>query len=288
MLRDGIRLAGVGRRGRSRCPGRSGDGRRRPGRPLAAYGPARASRLQAPDPGGAGAARAKGAALGPCACRRSRRARTRSTRIGILCALRRAGERAMAALPESPDAVLLDGSYDWLTRPAPTLFDDPADDVAPFAVTTRIKADLSCAGVAAASVLAKTERDRLMVGLAVEHPEYGWVGQQGLRDTADHRAALREHGPVRAAPPDLAPAGRDTPGAGGRASALDRAGRGGVSMSAEDLERYETEMELSLYKEYRDVVGLFALRRRDRPPLLPDQPRRPPGAQRGGRDRTSR
>ncbi|HYN75466.1 MAG TPA: DUF2469 domain-containing protein [Candidatus Limnocylindria bacterium] len=29
-------------------------------------------------------------------------------------------------------------------------------------------------------------------------------------------------------------------------------------MSAEDLERYETEMELSLYKEYRDVVGLFA------------------------------
>jgi Protein of unknown function (DUF2469) len=29
-------------------------------------------------------------------------------------------------------------------------------------------------------------------------------------------------------------------------------------MSAEDLEKYETEMELSLYKEYRDVVGLFS------------------------------
>lgn len=29
-------------------------------------------------------------------------------------------------------------------------------------------------------------------------------------------------------------------------------------MSAEDLERYETEMELQLYREYRDVVGLFA------------------------------
>jgi hypothetical protein len=29
-------------------------------------------------------------------------------------------------------------------------------------------------------------------------------------------------------------------------------------MSAEDLERYETEMELTLYREYRDVVGLFA------------------------------
>ncbi len=33
-------------------------------------------------------------------------------------------------------------------------------------------------------------------------------------------------------------------------------GRSGVS--AEDLEKYETEMELSLYKEYRDVVGLFS------------------------------
>jgi hypothetical protein len=29
-------------------------------------------------------------------------------------------------------------------------------------------------------------------------------------------------------------------------------------MSAEDLEKYETEMELQLYREYRDVVGLFA------------------------------
>ncbi|MCU1537232.1 MAG: hypothetical protein JWP82_1583, partial [Humibacillus sp.] len=28
-------------------------------------------------------------------------------------------------------------------------------------------------------------------------------------------------------------------------------------MSSEDLEKYETEMELQLYKEYRDVVGLF-------------------------------
>ena len=29
-------------------------------------------------------------------------------------------------------------------------------------------------------------------------------------------------------------------------------------MSAEDLEKYETEMELALYREYRDVVGLFS------------------------------
>jgi hypothetical protein len=33
---------------------------------------------------------------------------------------------------------------------------------------------------------------------------------------------------------------------------------GGEKMSAEDLEKYETEMELQLYREYRDVVGLFS------------------------------
>src|SRR3954462_782362 len=33
--------------------------------------------------------------------------------------------------------------------------------------------------------------------------------------------------------------------------------KGNASMSAEDLEKYETEMELQLYREYRDVVGLF-------------------------------
>ena len=33
--------------------------------------------------------------------------------------------------------------------------------------------------------------------------------------------------------------------------------QGRRSVSSEDLEKYETEMELQLYKEYRDVVGLF-------------------------------
>ena len=41
----------------------------------------------------------------------------------------------------------------------------------------------------------------------------------------------------------------------GRAVARERKGR---AVSAEDLERYETEIELQLYKEYRDVLGMFA------------------------------
>ena len=54
-------------------------------------------------------------------------------------------------------------------------------------------------------------------------------------------------------------------------------------MSAEDLEKYETEMELTLYREYRDVVGDLQVRRGDRPPLLPVQPGRREGAHRGRR-----
>lgn len=116
--------------------------------------------------------------------------------FGILCALRRAGERAMAMLPEPPDAVLLDGSYDWLTRPPATLFDEADTVGAPldYRVTTRIKADLTCAGVAAASVLAKTERDRLMRAMAARYEPYGWAVNKGYA-TPEHRAALREHGP---------------------------------------------------------------------------------------------
>jgi ribonuclease HII len=120
--------------------------------------------------------------------------------IGILRALRVAGERALRLLPEQPDLVLLDGSYDWMTRPAPSdqpsLFDEEPPEVLPppLPVTTMIKADLRCAGVAAASVLAKTERDGLMIGLASRFPAYGWAVNKGYA-TPDHREALREHGP---------------------------------------------------------------------------------------------
>jgi ribonuclease HII len=120
--------------------------------------------------------------------------------VGILRALRMAGERAMSQLPEEPDLVLLDGSYDWLTRPArsdqPSLFDADEPDVVPVPppVTMMVKADLRCAGVAAASVLAKTERDALMIGLAPRFPAYGWAVNKGYA-TPEHRDALREHGP---------------------------------------------------------------------------------------------
>jgi ribonuclease HII len=57
-----------------------------------------------------------------------------------------------------------------------------------------IKGDAKCATVAAASILAKVHRDRLLVELDRLHPQYGFAEHKGYA-TARHIAALAEHGP---------------------------------------------------------------------------------------------
>ena len=125
--------------------------------------------------------------------------------VGIICALRVAAARAFADLGMAVDLALLDGSHDWLSVPEEpdALFPDPRRSVCdsladlsavPAEVQTRVRADLTCAGVAAASVLAKCERDSIMVDLAREHPEYGWALNKGY-SAPDHIDALRLLGP---------------------------------------------------------------------------------------------
>lgn len=53
---------------------------------------------------------------------------------------------------------------------------------------------MSCLSVAAASVLAKVARDRIMVDLHSELPAYGWNVNKGYA-TAAHRDVIRLHGP---------------------------------------------------------------------------------------------
>lgn len=118
--------------------------------------------------------------------------------LGIIAALRLAGTRALAVATSTcgpVDVVLLDGSHDWLTPPQPDLFslDDEVAGTSP-SVLTRVKADRTCASVAAASVLAKCERDALMVELSAAHPEYGWHENKGYA-SPEHIAALRTWGP---------------------------------------------------------------------------------------------
>ena len=86
--------------------------------------------------------------------------------------------------------MLLDGNHDWLTDPlAGGLFEASTPPV-----RTLVKADMSCSSVAAASVLAKVERDAMMVALHEQHPQYGWAGNKGY-SAPEHLAALGEHGP---------------------------------------------------------------------------------------------
>ncbi|HEY5248043.1 MAG TPA: hypothetical protein VIJ15_06275, partial [Dermatophilaceae bacterium] len=118
-----------------------------------------------------------------------------------------AGTRALAALPVIPDLILLDGNYDWLTDPGrvgllglcgegveafPVVPGVPV--TARFPVRTMIKADMFCSSVAAASVLAKVERDAMMVALAGEVPGYAWELNKGY-SAPEHFAALEALGP---------------------------------------------------------------------------------------------
>lgn len=116
--------------------------------------------------------------------------------IGIIAALRLAGTRALAACGVVPDLVILDGNHDWLTAPEDVgllAFAHEEAVVTP-PVTTMIKADLKCSSVAAASVLAKVTRDRIMVGLGRSEPDYGWVENKGYA-APEHMDALRRLGP---------------------------------------------------------------------------------------------
>ncbi|WP_146341521.1 ribonuclease HII [Nesterenkonia sp. NBAIMH1] len=105
---------------------------------------------------------------------------------GLTAALGAAGRAGVEAVERSMgrtlDAVLLDGTHDWLTSGA-----DPR-------VSTMPKADQKSQTVACASVLAKVERDELLRGLAHEHPEFGWESNKGYGSSA-HRAAIQVHGP---------------------------------------------------------------------------------------------
>lgn len=102
-------------------------------------------------------------------------------KIGISKALALSAERAIEQL--SFDAlgtrILLDGSHNWLGNRS---YGVP--------VAVRPKADRDCVSVAAASVLAKVTRDRLMVELAEQFPGFGFEGHKGYA-SATHIEAVR-------------------------------------------------------------------------------------------------
>lgn len=112
-------------------------------------------------------------------------------RIGIIAALALAATRALGVLHEGGVAVgtavvLLDGSHDWLS---PALAAGGAAERP--RVTTRVKADRDCATVAAASVLAKVHRDRIMIDADGRYPGYDWASNKGYASAFHYEAIDR-------------------------------------------------------------------------------------------------
>jgi len=101
--------------------------------------------------------------------------------LGMTAALQLAATRALEALPMAPDVVLLDGKHDYIGPP--------------WTVRTAIKADVHSASVAAASVIAKVHRDRLMADLGRDYPDFAFGDNAGYPAPA-HQKALAALGPT--------------------------------------------------------------------------------------------
>jgi len=99
-------------------------------------------------------------------------------RFNILNATLIAMRRAVRALPIRPGLALVDGNR------GPRLF---------CRTETVVGGDANCLSIAAASIVAKVTRDRLMRELARAHPCYGWDRNKGY-GTRHHREALDRHG----------------------------------------------------------------------------------------------
>lgn len=99
--------------------------------------------------------------------------------LNILHATQLAMIRAINELDPVPDLALIDGNQ--------------AGDIK-FPHETVIKGDASCVSIAAASILAKVTRDRFMVEMSEQYPNYHFEKHKGY-GTKDHYNALREFGP---------------------------------------------------------------------------------------------
>ena len=97
----------------------------------------------------------------------------------ILNASMLAMSRAIVQLRPRPELALIDGNCDrGISVPSRTV----------------VHGDARCASIAAASILAKVTRDRIMVEFDAKYPQYGFAGHKGY-GTKAHYAALREFGP---------------------------------------------------------------------------------------------
>lgn len=102
--------------------------------------------------------------------------------LGIIAATRLAMKAALRDLALRPDALLID----YLALPS-----------CPIPQRSIAKGDSLCLSIAAASIVAKVCRDRMMVALEDDYPGYGFARHKGY-STPQHRQAIRRLGPCLA------------------------------------------------------------------------------------------
>lgn len=101
-------------------------------------------------------------------------------KINILQASIKAMHLAIEKLSIEPDSILVDGNYFVHYRQIPH--------------KCIVEGDSIYASIAAASVLAKTNRDLYMQNLSKDYPQYGWNKNKGYA-TLEHRLAIKKYGP---------------------------------------------------------------------------------------------
>ena len=112
-------------------------------------------------------------------------------RLNILRASLLAMARAVRGLRITPDYLVVDGPYGI---PAASLLEGLEPLAAPPAQRTLKGGDRLCFSIAAASIIAKVARDRMMVEFDALYPEYGFASHKGYRSRR-HSAALDRYGP---------------------------------------------------------------------------------------------
>lgn len=111
-------------------------------------------------------------------------------RLNILRASLTAMAQALHGLAPAPDCALIDGNQ----KIPLAVIAEVGLTARPLHQQTIVKGDQRCLSIAAASIVAKVARDRMMVDFDAQYPEYGFAGHKGYGSAA-HLAALARHGP---------------------------------------------------------------------------------------------
>jgi len=119
-------------------------------------------------------------------------------RLGMTAALRLAAWRALDGLAPVPQILAMDGSFDYVSHPTDP--GDPADQAEAEQPTTKlpqvrtvVKGDATCVSIAAASIVAKVTRDRMMRSMSASFPGFDFDRNKGYPSPV-HRTALAGFG----------------------------------------------------------------------------------------------